>query len=80
MPIMDGATATGKIFEFVESMLIFDYKPVVIAVTAYVDPQSTLRCKEEGMEEVIHKPAGVENIQEVMQKHCPYVWELFSKK
>lgn len=68
MPIMDGWTATLKIFELYRKQII-SYKPVVIGNTAYTDQEDLDRCLQVGMDVCLNKPLNVDDLMSYVARY-----------
>ncbi len=68
MPEMDGLTATAKIRELEKQQ--DSSKVPIVAVTANALPGDAKRCYEVGMNEVIAKPFGFDDIFTAIDKFC----------
>lgn len=55
-----------------EKLLIVP-KCTVVALTAYVNQDNLEMCFKSGMSHVMHKPACSKEIQEVIEKKCPFL-------
>ena len=69
MPEMDGLAATSKIRDLEKKQQISPAIPIV-AVTANALPGDTRRCFDVGMNEVIAKPFGFDDIYAAVEKFC----------
>ena len=60
MPFMDGYEATGKIRQYLFNIGVL--QPIIVAVTGHTENMYIERALDSGMNEVIFKPVGIEEI------------------
>lgn len=65
MPEVDGLEATRKIRERCPAAV----QPTIIALTAYVLPNSKERCLEAGMNDFMAKPVKIDDLAAMLSKH-----------
>ena len=65
MPELDGFEATRKIRECCPATV----QPTIIALTAYILPNSKERCLEAGMDDFMAKPVKIEDLAAMLSKH-----------
>lgn len=65
MPELDGFEATRKIRERYPAAV----QPTIIALTAYILPNSRERCLEAGMDDFMAKPVKIEDLAAMLSKH-----------
>jgi len=65
MPELDGFEATRKIRERGPAAV----QPTIIALTAYILPNSRERCLEAGMDDFMAKPVKIEDLAAMLSKH-----------
>jgi len=65
MPELDGFEAARKIRERGPAVV----QPTIIALTAYILPNSRERCLEAGMDDFMAKPVKIEDLAAMLRKH-----------
>jgi CheY-like chemotaxis protein len=65
LPELDGFEATRKIRERCPAAV----QPKIIALTAYILPNSRERCLEAGMDDFMAKPVKIEDLAAMLSKH-----------
>ncbi len=66
MPVMDGLTATKKIFELAKLM---NHQIFITAMTANAMKEDKQKCQDIGMQHFLSKPYNSENIEEALNKY-----------
>ena len=69
MPVMDGFDSSRNILNYAQENHL--KKPVIIALTAFVNAENIDKCKEIGMLEVLHKPAIWDKIDKAIRDYTP---------
>ena len=68
MPILDGFEASKRINEIYAENKMF--QPAIVAITANVTNEETrLKCKKNGMKEIVLKPLSLEKFKELLHKY-----------
>jgi len=70
MPVKDGYDSAAEILAFTRSQDP-SRVPKIMALTAFVGKDTSQRCSEIGMVEVLHKPADSGMLVAMVKKHCP---------
>ena len=63
---MDGYESTGKIREYLFNKGI--KQPIIIAVTGHTENQYIQRALNSGMNEVLFKPCGIDDVGKIIDK------------
>ena len=66
MPIMDGYEASHKIRQYLDDNQMD--QPMIVACTGHTEPDYIKKAWKNGMDEVISKPAKIENLRIIIQQ------------
>jgi signal transduction histidine kinase/CheY-like chemotaxis protein len=71
MPELNGPQTARRLYQMLQTGEL-THLPVIAAYTAYSDDRDIRECREAGMTEYIPKPCSMDQVQQLVLKHCAY--------